>query len=62
MALLSRPGRIAPRRPRRDPPGGARRALGIALLAFALFLSALLAAAWLAGDASELEVGYEGFD
>lgn len=61
MALLSRsPG--AGRRPRRDLPCGARRALGFALLAFAIAVSGLLAAAWLAGEASELEVPYQGFD
>ncbi len=61
MALLSRPGRAGPPRAHRDP-GAARRAFGIALLAFALSVAGLLGAAWLAGDAFELEVGYQGFD
>jgi hypothetical protein len=62
MALLSRPGRAGPPRAHRGPPGAARRAFGIALLAFALSVAGLLGAAWLAGDAFELEVGYQGFD
>lgn len=42
--------------------GGARRVLRIVLLLFALAVAGLAAAAWLAGDRSDLEMEYEGFD
>jgi hypothetical protein len=44
------------------PAGGARRVLRIVLLLFALAVAGLAVAAWLAGDRSDLEMEYEGFD
>ena len=44
------------------PGAGARRVLRIVLLVFALAVAGLAAAAWLAGDRSNLEMEYEGFD
>jgi hypothetical protein len=39
-----------------------RRVLRIALALFGLAVAGLAAAAWLAGDGSQLEMEYEGFD
>ena len=40
----------------------ARRVLRLALVLFGLAVAGLAAAAWLAGDRSQLELEYEGFD
>ena len=40
----------------------ARRVLRIALATLGLAVAGLAAAAWLAGDRSQLEMEYEGFD
>ena len=40
----------------------ARSALRIAAAAFAIALAALAVGAWIAGDPSQIELGYEGFD
>ena len=42
--------------------GNARRVLKIVLLLFALALGGIVVAAWYAGDRSDLEMEYEGFD
>ena len=47
---------------RRGLPRGARRALRIALVTFALCMAGLVAVAWLADDGSELAMQYEGLD
>ena len=42
--------------------GSVRRVLKIVLLLFALAVGGIVAAAWYAGDRSDLEMEYEGFD
>jgi len=42
--------------------GGFGRVLRIVMLLFALAVSGIVVAAWYAGDRSDLEMEYEGFD
>ena len=42
--------------------GSVRRVLRIVLLFFALAVGGIVVAAWYAGDRSDLEMEYEGFD
>ena len=42
--------------------GSVRRVLRIVLLFFALAVGGIVVAAWYAGDSSDLEMEYEGFD
>jgi hypothetical protein len=48
--------------PAASPGRGVRRVLRLVLLLFGLAVAGLAAAAWLAGDRSDLEMEYEGFD
>jgi hypothetical protein len=41
---------------------GARRVLRLVIALFALAVAGIAVAAWFAGDTSELEMEYEGFD
>ncbi len=47
---------------RRGVRGGARRVLGIVLAIFGLAVGGIAVAAWFAGDWSDLQMEYEGFD
>ena len=47
---------------RRGVHGGARRVLRIVLAIFGLAVCGIAVAAWFAGDRSDLEMEYEGFD
>ena len=42
--------------------GGARRVLRIVLTIFGLAVCGIAVAAWFAGDRSDLQMEYEGFD
>ena len=47
---------------RRGVHGGARRVLRIVLAIFGLAVCGIAVAAWFAGDRSDLQMEYEGFD
>ncbi len=49
-------------KPRRGVHGGARRVLRIVLAIFGLAVGGIAVAALFAGDRSDLEMEYEGFD
>ncbi len=46
----------------RTTRGGVRRVLVIVLAIFGLAVSGIAVAAWFAGDRSDLQMEYEGFD
>ena len=46
----------------RTARGGVRRVLAIVLVIFGLAVGGIAVAAWFAGDRSDLQMEYEGFD
>ena len=58
MAEQTKSGDEAPR----GGMGGARRVLWIVLAVFGLAVAGIAVAAWFAGDGSDLQMEYEGFD
>ena len=47
---------------RRTAQGGVRRVLAIVLAIFGIAVCGIAVAAWFAGDRSDLQMEYEGFD